>query len=244
MSERSEASEPVRRDTYIEHDVVYAAAGATAAVNLMRFPPEGSTPFESELKLGSGSERFLLASSTLMTWGAQRAVGIEVLDVREGDVDRYTGVVFNEDGTPEPGPEAETRYGPDGEPFLTAGTTASLKWPDTKVVRNVRVVYVTDDPRRTGFALGSTDDAGVMGETAFIVEHRDDDSVWAVARGFYWAPENGLFGLKARAAIRLAAKDAEQQLAALAPGAAPRPEHDGDPVRRDEADPASDAQEG
>ena len=107
-----------------------------------------------------------------------------------------------------------------GEAFLTAGTTALLRWPGGRTERKMRVVYVTDEARRAGFALGTADEAGVIGETAYVVEHREDDTVWAVARGFYWAPASGLFGLKARAAIRLAVRDTVHQLAALAPGAA------------------------
>ncbi len=212
---------PLRRESYVEHDVVYAAVGASAAPDLLRFPPEGSTPFAHELKLGSGAERFLTASNTLMTWGAQRAVGIEVLDVREGGDDRYAGVRFDSAGTPELAPVADVRYGPDGEAFLTAGTTASLSSRGGQSVRKVRVVYLVDEPRRIGFALGSADEAGVVGETAYLIEHREDDSVWALSRGFHWAPENGLFGLKARSAMKAAEKDAEHLLAVLAPGAAP-----------------------
>lgn len=215
----SEQHEPARRESYVAHDAVYAAAGASAAEDLLRFPPHGSAPFEHQLKLGSGAERFLVATNILMTWGAQRSLGIEVLDISEGDKDRYAGVVFDEQGLPEMNPEADVRYGPDGEAFLTAGTTARLSWPGGKVVRKMRVVYVTDESRRVGFALGTADEAGVIGETAYLVEHREDDSVWAVARGFYWASSNGLFGLKARAAIRLASRDAAQQLTALVPGA-------------------------
>lgn len=216
----SEAAGPARRETFVDHAAVYAAVGASAAADLLRFPPEGSTPFEDQLKLGSGAERFLTASNVLMTWGAQRSSGIEVLDVQQGNGERYAGVVFDAEGTPELSPEADVRYGPDGEEFLTAGTTALLRWPRGRAERKMRVVYVTDETRRAGFALGTADEAGVIGETAYVVEHREDDTVWAIARGFYWAPASGLFGLKARAAIRLAVRDAVQQLAALTPGAA------------------------
>lgn len=215
----SEPQEPPRRDTYVEHAAVYVAAGASAAQDLLRFPPDGSTPFEKQLKLGSGGDRFLLALNTLMTWGAQRASGIEVLDIRQGDEDRYAGIVFDDRGTPEVAPEADVRYGPDGDAFLTAGTTAVLKWPDSEAERKMRVVYVTDTPRLAGFALGTADEAGVIGETAYFIEHREDDSVWAATRGFYWAPTNGLLGLKARTEIRLAVKQAAQQLTSLMPGA-------------------------
>jgi len=222
VNDRDRLNDPPRRETHVEHEAVYAAAGASAAPDLQRFPPEGSTPFETELKLGSGPERFIVASSMLMTWGAHRASGIEVRDIHSGGEDQYRGVVFDADGTPEPASDAEVRYSPDGEPFVTAGTTASLTWPGGKMTRRMRVVYVLDDARRVGFALGSADDAGVIGETVYQVEHREDDGVWAVARGFYWAPSNGLFGRKGRAAIRLAVRDAAKQLAALAPGAAGR----------------------
>lgn len=217
----SSEQEPARRETYVEHDAVYAAAGASSATDLLRFPPQGSTPFENQLKLGSGSDRFLVASNILMTWGAQRASGIQVLDIQQGEGDGYAGILFNEQGTPEVSPEADVRYGPDGEAFLTAGTTVSLQWSGGKVTRKMRVVYVTDETRLAGFALGTADEAGVIGETAYFVEHREDDTVWASARGFYWAPVNGLLGLKARAEIRLAVKDAAQLLTALVPGATP-----------------------
>ncbi len=236
----SESNEPMRRETYVEHDVVYAAAGASAEPDLLRFPPQGSTPFEHVLRLGSGPERFLTASNTLMTWGAHRAVGVEVTELQQGDGGHYAGVVFDEAGAPEPAPEAEVRYGPDGEAFLTAGTTASLSWPGGKMNRKMRVVYVVDESRRIGFALGSADDEGAIGETAYLIEHRSDDTVWAIARGFHWATSNGLFGKSARALIRLAERDALQQLSVLAPGAVTAANGDEDRDSGDESAPEAD----
>jgi len=209
-----------RRSTHIDHEVVYAEVGASASADLLRFPPKGSSPFEHSLKLGSGSERFATASSTLMTWGAQTGSGIAVEIEKEAGVSGYAGVVFDDQGVPVAAPPVEIQYSPEGEPYLTAGTVATLRWPKGKAVRTVRVMYVTDEPLRTGFAIGTVDDAGVVGELSFLVEHREDDTVWAVARGFYRPPNLGLFGFRARAALRLAEKDAQQQLAALAPGAA------------------------
>ncbi len=40
-----------------------------------------------------------------------------------------------------------------------------------------RVVYTVDDPRRQGFAYGTLAGHPESGEEAFIVEHRDDDTV-------------------------------------------------------------------
>jgi uncharacterized protein (UPF0548 family) len=41
----------------------------------------------------------------------------------------------------------------------------------------VRVVYVVDEPRRRGFAYGTLQGHPERGEEAFVVEHRDDDTV-------------------------------------------------------------------
>lgn len=207
-----------RRSTHVDQEVVYAAVGASADPDLQRFPPEGSTPYEFELRLGSGTERFLAASSILMTWGAQRAIGLTVTDIQPGDGGRYAGVVFDAAGTPSPADASDVHYGPDGEPYVTPGTTARLIWPEGNE-RTVRIVYTVDEPRRAGYGWGSADADGVVGEEAFIVEHREDDAVWATVRGFLWAPESGLLGLKGRQAIKQVLRDAEQRLAALAPGA-------------------------
>jgi len=70
-----------------------------------------------------------------------------------------------------------------------------LCWPDAPVkpgttvaivagifhvwmVNLCRVVYVIDEPRRYGFAYGTLPEHAVAGEERFIVEWRDDNSVW------------------------------------------------------------------
>ena len=209
----------VRRSTHVEHEVVYAAVGASAAPDLLRFPPEGATPYAEELRLGSGADRFLIASSLLMTWGAQRGAGIQVTDIDAGDGGHYDPVVIGDDGVPQPAAEREDRFGPDGEPFLTAGTTVRLVWEDAKRAdRRYRVVYIVDEPRRAGFAWGSADAEGAVGEEVFVVEHREDDTVWATVRGFVWAPAAGLLGVKGRSVVKQAVQESRDQLAALAPG--------------------------
>lgn len=110
-------------------------------------------------------------------------------------------------------------FGPDGEPFLTAGTTVRLVWEDAKRAdRRYRVVYIVDEPRRAGFAWGSADAEGAVGEEVFVVEHREDDTVWATVRGFVWAPAAGLLGVKGRSVVKQAVQESRDQLAALAPG--------------------------
>lgn len=210
-----------RRSTHVDQGAVYAAVGASAAGDLMRFPPEGSTPYEIELQIGSGSERFLTASNTLMTWGAQRGVGIRVRDIDHGDGGRYAGVVFDEHGTPQPPTDDEVQYGPDGEPFVTAGTTVTLHWPDSRPPRRFRVVYTVNESRRIGFAWGTADAEGVVGEECFAIEQRDDDTVWATVRGFVWAHEGRFFNGKGKAAIKKAVKESRAQLASLVTGVLP-----------------------
>jgi len=213
--------EPQRRSTHVAPGVVYAAVGASAAPDLMRFPPEGSLPYEYETQLGSGAERFLIASNSLMTWGAQRESGIRVRDITHGDGGQYAGVTFDENGTPQANGDAEIHYGPDGQPFITVGTEATLHWPDGRTPRRARVIATVNEPRRIGFTWGSADTEGVFGEQMFAIEHRDDDTVWASVRGFLWLPDDGLFSIKGKAAGKQLIKEAHAQLAALATGVVP-----------------------
>ena len=224
MSERGEGAP--RRNTHVEHAAVYAAVGASAEPDLMRFPPDGSTPYEFEVRLGSGAQRFLVASSTLMTWGAQRGIGIAGEDIDEGDGGRYRGVAFDEHGTPQPLDEAEQHYGPDGEAYVTVGTSVTLRWPDGRSPRRMRVVYTVDEPRRIGYAWGTADTDGVIGEELFVVEHREDDTVWAGVRGFLWPAERGLFGGGVlggggKSSVKKALKESQAQLSALVTGVLP-----------------------
>lgn len=209
----------MKRSTHIDHDVVYAEVGASAAPDLMRFPPEGTTPYTEELQLGSGTERFLSASSLLMTWGGQQGAGFEIRDVEPGDGGHYDGIVLDEHGTPQPAAAREDSFGPNGEPYLTAGTTLTVASRDGKEPsRTKRVVFVIEEPQRVGFAWGTADELGPVGEELFIVEHRDDDTVWARVQGFVRMPNTGLLGIRARASVKRALAESVEQLEALFPG--------------------------
>lgn len=48
----------------------------------------------------------------------------------------------------------------------------------------VRIVYVIDEPTRRGFAYGTLPGHPESGEEAFVVEQRDDASVWLTIRAF------------------------------------------------------------
>lgn len=212
--------EPTRRSSHVEMPAAYAAVGASKLPDLLRFPPEGSTPYEEALQLGSGQDRFIAASSLLMTWGAQRGTGIAVTDIDRGTDVAYVGPEFDEQGRAQAVSEIEEQFGPDGEPYLVAGSTAVLT-PPGKPSRSVLVVYTVNEERIVGFAWGTSDENGAVGEQRFTVEFRDDDTVWAVARGFLTSPKNGLLGLKARSVIRDAIDAVRAQIGALAPGVAP-----------------------
>jgi uncharacterized protein (UPF0548 family) len=53
-----------------------------------------------------------------------------------------------------------------------------------RVKAPVRVVYVVDEPRRSGFAYGTLRGHPEDGEEGWIVEQKDDGSVWMTVRAF------------------------------------------------------------
>ena len=179
----------MRRATFTDAAVSYAAIGGTLAPDLMSYPPKGYRPMEQSVKLGSSHERFEAATKLLMTWGIQRGSGMEVTDLENGTGVQYTPVTFQADGTPAVGqqhPVNEATFADDGTPYIANGMTATLKmrvWLFA-VTAPVRVVYVIDEAARIGFAYGTLTGHPESGEESFIVEHRDDDSVWLTIRSF------------------------------------------------------------
>lgn len=172
-----------------ETPVTYGAIGGTQALDLMQYPPRGYRPMERSVRLGSGEDRWETSKSALMSWGVQRGAGLKVVDVDLGTGEQYAGIRFNEDGTPagmrETGGQ-ESVYNEAGEPLISNGMSAVLK---TKVGlftvdAPVRIVYVIDEPNRVGFAYGTLHGHPESGEEAFILERRDDESVWLTVRSF------------------------------------------------------------
>jgi uncharacterized protein (UPF0548 family) len=173
-----------------ERAVTYAAIGATQSADLLRYPPAGYRPIERIARIGHGDARYAYAWLTALTWGIQRNAGFRVklvdspLEVTEAS---YTPVSFDDNGAPVAAAVIddgdEVVYGSDGARLLVAGDTAmlglgfGLSFP-------VRVIYVVDEPRRKGFAYGTLPGHPEDGEECWIVEHRDDDSVWITVRAF------------------------------------------------------------
>ena len=114
-------------------------------------------------------------------------------EVSEGT---YIPVAFDKDGAPvEPavsGESVDVTYAADGSALVRPGDTALLKWLLWPARIPARVVYVIDEPDRKGFAYGTLPGHPERGEESFIVEYRDDDSVWLVIRAFS-RPSNALF---------------------------------------------------
>lgn len=207
-----------RRSTRVSAPVTYAAVGASIDPNILRFPPAGFTGHADAVRIGLGEQEFRQAADALMTWQAQRRAGIDVTDITEGAVPSYLGVRFDDSGNPlAPVTDSERAYSETGEPFIAAGTTATLTWRTRRADRHVRVIYTLNEDRKIGFALGTLDENGVVGEELFWVEWRQDATVWACVRGVLAAPEPGWLGLKQVALVRLAIASSRAQMRAMIP---------------------------
>jgi uncharacterized protein (UPF0548 family) len=175
-----------------EQRVSYGAVGASQAADLMEYPPEGYRPIERRVRVGHGAARFQHAWITALSWGIQRNSGftVELFDSpHEVTGSSYVPVHFDSAGvpiTPAFTGAAEATFGPDGLPLLAPGDTALLVLPvgPFRIKAPVRVVYVVDEPKRKGFAYGTLAGHPEDGEEAFIVEMREDDSVWLLIRAF------------------------------------------------------------
>jgi uncharacterized protein (UPF0548 family) len=178
----------MRRGTFRDDTVDYAAVGATQAADLMQYPPERSIPAEQSWRLGSGEARFQTAGDALLSWTAQRGAGLTLKDVRPASGPMYSGVSFDADGTPlaPSKTESDLRYDADGTPYVGAGATIRLEGrvAGLRADAELRVIFAIEEPRRVGFALGTVGDSVVSGEESFMVDWHDNDEVWFTVRAF------------------------------------------------------------
>lgn len=178
----------MRRGTFREGTVDYAAVGATHAPDLMQFPPERSVPAENSWRLGSGEDRFRTAGEALLSWTAQRAAGLTIEDVRPASGPAYAGVSFDAEGTPvAPSKrEVEQRFDAEGTPFAGPGMTLRLRGrvAGMRADAELRVISVTEETRRIGLVLGTAGGSVVSGEELFEIDWHDDDAVWFTVRAF------------------------------------------------------------
>lgn len=174
-----------RRSSFVDTHMPYAAIGASMNADLLKFAPEGSVPFESEVHVGDGETVFDRAVEALLTWSAHRASGVAVSAVHTETHSHYTPVTFDNHGTPQPRAGSETRFGADGEPFLTAGSSALLTSRGDRAARKWLVVSQPESAHSAGMVLATADDSGVIGEVFFNVALKEAGSVFAQARGFF-----------------------------------------------------------
>ncbi|MET0297671.1 MAG: DUF1990 family protein [Microbacterium sp.] len=178
----------MRRGTFRDGTVDYAAVGATQAPDLMGYPPERSIPAEQSWRVGSGEARFRSASELLLSWAAQRGTGMTLKDVRPASGPMYSGVSFDAEGNPvaPSRTEADQRFDADGTPFVAGGTTIRLdgRVGGLHAGAELRVIFAVEEPRRVGFALGTVDDSVVSGEESFMLDWYDNDEVWFTVRAF------------------------------------------------------------
>lgn len=187
----------MRRGTFRDDTVDYAAVGATHAPDLMQYPPERSIPAENSWRLGSGEERFRTAGEALLSWTAQRAAGLSIEDVRPASGPAYSGVSFDAEGNPiAPSKrEVEQRFDAEGTPFAGPGMTLHLRGrvAGMRADAELRVISVTEEGRRIGLVLGTVGGSVVSGEELFEISWREDsDEVWFTVRAFD-APNSMLY---------------------------------------------------
>ncbi|MEX0151482.1 DUF1990 family protein [Microbacterium sp. LMI1-1-1.1] len=178
----------MRRQSFTDDTVDYAAVGATQAHDLMQYPPEKSLPAEDAWRIGSGEERFTAASEQLLAWGPLRGGDLRISDVRPAGGPGYTGVAFDAEGAPVAPSrlDADQRFDADGTPFVSAGAGVRLhgRVDGHRADAELRVISVIEEPRRVGYILGTVGHSLVSGEELFVLEWRDNDEVWFIVRAF------------------------------------------------------------
>ena len=178
----------MRRGTFRDETVDYAAVGATQAADLMHYPPERSIPAEESWRIGSGQARFETAGDALLSWSALRGAGLELRDVRPASGPMYSGVSFDADGNPvSPSRlEADQRFDSDGTPYVGPGATVRVEGRvrGMRADAELRVIFAIEEARRVGFALGTVGGSVVSGEESFMLQWNDKDEVWFTVRAF------------------------------------------------------------
>ncbi len=90
VSDASPRVEDMRRSTFRNETVDYAAVGASQAPDLMQYPPERSIPAEESWRIGSGEARFQAAAEALLSWRPLREAGLSIRDIRPAPGPAYT----------------------------------------------------------------------------------------------------------------------------------------------------------
>jgi uncharacterized protein (UPF0548 family) len=151
--------------------LTFDATTATVTTDFPASAPSGYRVFERAVPIGDGDARWQFARRAALSWGIKTRSGFEVRRPAGGDAPV---------GTNDP---------------VTVGESVWLiaHIGPLRVREPVRVVAVVDEESRQGFAYATLRGHPVRGEEAFLVERRDDGSVWLTirsisraARGLWW----------------------------------------------------------
>lgn len=173
-SKRSSAVAIARRKTSFGHEPVnYAAVGCTLAADVLAFPPAGFRARYHERKLGSGEERFRVASESLMSWGIHLGMGKTISHIRSETQQQSI-----------PGGHSslsseEIVYSSGGREFIAPGMTVSLSSITNPArLEDFRIVSVENTQNASWYIMGTVTDSAIRGEWRYGVERRADDTVW------------------------------------------------------------------
>jgi uncharacterized protein (UPF0548 family) len=168
-----------RRATFRDEAVSYAAVGATAAPDVLAYPPRGFRASVTTWHIGSGEQRFEWCEENLLSWRMIDAAGFRLEHVERAAEGGYAGAgatAFHTNTT-----TGEAVYAADGRGFMTPGDVVTLLWGRTgkRRERHFRVVAVTRELNAVSVSLGTLDTQPFVGEFLIGIEYRDDDTVWS-----------------------------------------------------------------
>jgi len=155
---------------YPNAPVTYGAVGATRGSTFTVLPPEGVRRVNRSARIGHGEERWVFAREQILTWGVKRRSGFGVTLLPRDPAGEPLDLSNDSATHPRVRP-GDTIVLSVGRGWLTAHEP-------------VRVVYVINEPTLAGFAYGTLEGHPLRGEEAFMLEHRDDNSVWITVRSF------------------------------------------------------------
>ncbi|WP_341954526.1 DUF1990 domain-containing protein [Salinibacterium sp. TMP30] len=156
--------------TYPNAPVTYGAVGATRGSTFTVLPPTGFRRVDRSARIGHGEERWEFAHQQILTWGVKRRSGFGVTLLPRDPAGEVLDLSQDNDAHPKVRP-GDTIVLSIGRGRLTAHEP-------------VRVVYVVDEPKVAGFAYGTLEGHPLRGEESFMIERRDDNSVWMTVRSF------------------------------------------------------------
>ena len=171
-----------RRSNFNAVSVSYGSVGASLAPDLLRYPPAGFWVGENSARLGTGRARFESARDQMWQWAIHLNSGLEITDVVPGSEGGYRGLNQRDDRDDiDPN---EVLFTAQGYAYVNPGATISQRYQVWRWTFELpaRVVLVIDEDDRAGYALGSLPGHPFDGEQAFLLEIRDDESVWMTVR--------------------------------------------------------------